>query len=325
MNNIIDDFILIHQTFQTELQKVISFIDEQKKPESKYSQYRELIYTSIISRTYSLWEDYIKTLAYKSYILGKDKISDDDILSALPIHEFPSYALKDSISFDRSNQKLILSLSKEICTFTGKNIDLAILGRLFNRFNINIDMSNFNNPSTATGFSLDTVVTDRTINFQENLNNENRAKNIVKAFIFLRNSLSHSNDIVTFLNLDTLSMIVKYFIDLSDYICEEVIKKTITFFKSEHLTKIGTIRQHLTNLKVIVIDVTNITPFDKSYYLYMFNHEDICVSIFKINGIQVNRNEIEKIETQTDIGINYHPLLKNSPPPSEDKTIYLAA
>ncbi|AYO54621.1 MAE_28990/MAE_18760 family HEPN-like nuclease [Acinetobacter wuhouensis] len=325
MKNIIDDFLLIYQTFHNELQKVISFIDEQKKPDSKYSQYRELIYTSIISRTYSLWEDYIKTLAYKSYVLGKDKISDDEILSAIPVHEFPSYALKDSISFDSTNQKLILSLSKDICTFTGKNIDLTILARLFKRFKINIDLSNFNNPSTAVSFSLDTVVTDKTINFQENLDNENKAKNIVKAFIFLRNSLSHSNDIVTFLNLDSLSMIVNYFVDLSNYICEEVIKKTITFLKTDYLKRIGTISRHLTNLKVIVIDITTITPFDKSYYLYMFNNEDACVSILKINAIQVNKQEIEKIEMQTDIGINYQPLLKNSETPGQHKDIYLAA
>lgn len=325
MNKIIDDFLLIHEGFQNELQKVISFIALQRQPESKYSEYRELIYTSIINRTYSLWEDYVKTLAYKSYLLSKEKITNEEILKAIPIHEFPSYALKDSISFDNVNQKLIISLTKDICTFTGKNIDLPILVSLFKRFKIDINLSNFHNPSTTVSFSLDTVVTDRTINFQEGLNNENRAKNIVKAFVYLRNSLSHSNDIVTFLSLNMLSMIVQYFIELSNYICEEVIKKTITLFKDENLKKIGTVRKHLTDLSVIVIDITTITPFDKSYYLYMFNNEDICISIFKINGIQVNRQDIEKIENQTDIGIRYDSLLKNSPPPSQDKTIYLAA
>ena len=285
MNKIIDDFLLIHEGFQNELQKVISFIALQRQPESKYSEYRELIYTSIINRTYSLWEDYVKTLAYKSYLLSKEKITNEEILKAIPIHEFPSYALKDSISFDHVNQKLIISLTKDICTFTGKNIDLPILVSLFKRFKIDINLSNFHNPSTTVSFSLDTVVTDRTINFQEGLNNENRAKNIVKAFVYLRNSLSHSNDIVTFLSLNMLSMIVQYFIELSNYICEEVIKKTITLFKDENLKKIGTVRKHLTDLSVIVIDITTITPFDKSYYLYMFNNEDICISIFKINGI----------------------------------------
>ncbi len=325
MNKIIDDFLLIHQAFQNELQKVISFIELQRQPESKYSEYRELIYTSIISRTYSLWEDYIKTLAYKSYVLSKDKITDAEILSAIPIHEFPSYALKDSISFDRSNEKINISLTKHICTFTGKNVDLKILVDLFKRFKIHIDLSNFNNESTAVSFSLDTVVTDTTISFQENLTNQEKAKSIVKAFIFLRNNLSHSNDIVAFLNLDSLSGIANYFIDLSNYICEEIIKKTITFFKSVYLKKIGTIRQHLTKLKVIVIDITEITPFDKSYYLYMFNNEESCVSILKINEIQANKQNIEKIEMQTDIGINYQPLLKNSELPSQHKNIYLVA
>lgn len=325
MKNTIDEFLLIHRSFENELKKVLSFIDEQKKSDSKYNQYRELLYTSVISRTYSLWEDYIKTLSYKSYILSKDKIKDDELLNSIPIHEFPSYAFKDSISFDRPNEKINISLTKDICTFTGKNIDLITLVKLFNRFKINIDLSNFNNSSTATMFALDTVVTDKTISFNESLRNEEKAKNIVKAFIFLRNSLSHSNDIITFLNLDSLSLIVEYFIDLSNYICEEVIKKTITLFKTDKLKKIGTIRQYLTNLKVIVIDITTITPFDKSYYLYMFNGDDNCVSIFTINSIQVNRQDIEKIETQIDIGIKYQPLLKNSENPSQNRNIYLVA
>ncbi len=325
MKNTIDEFLLIHSSFKNELKKVISFIEEHKKPDSKYNQYRELLYTSVISRTYSLWEDYIKTLSYKSYILSKDKIHDDELLNSIPIHEFPSYALKDSISFDRSNEKINISLTKDICTFTGKNIDLTILVNLFKRFKINIDLSNFNNPSTATMFALDTVVTDKTISFNENLRNEDKAKNIVRAFIFLRNSLSHSNDIVTFLNLDSLSLIVEYFIDLSNYICEEVIKKTITLFKTDNLKKIGIIRRHLTDLKVIVIDITTITPFDKSYYLYMFNGDDNCVSIFTINSIQVNKQDIEKVDTQIDIGIKYQPLLKNSENPSQNKNIYLVA
>lgn len=325
MKNIIDEFLLIHRSFENELKKVISFIDEHQKPDSKYNQYRELLYTSIISRTYSLWEDYIKTLAYKSYMLSKDKIENDELLSAIPIHEFPSYALKDSISFDPSNEKINISLTKDICTFTGKNIDLPILVKLFKRFKIDINLSNFNNSSTATMFALDTVVTDRTISFNENINNEDKAKNIVKAFIFLRNSLSHSNDIVTFLNLNSLSLIVEYFIDLSNYICEEIIKKTITFLKNDNLKKIGVVRQHLTDLKVIVIDITTITPFDKSYYLYMFNGDDNCVSIFTINSIQVDKKDIERIDTQIDIGIKYQPLLKNSEIPSQDKNIYLVA
>mgnify|MGYP003591971692 CR=1 FL=1 len=279
-----------------EYKKLEIFIKKLQLEENakEYSDYREILYTGIINRCYSLWETFNKSIVFAYYTLIKEKLlSDNTLISKLKLHELPGY-ITEMGQYDSDKNFIYYTLKEEYITYTSKNMDINQLNVIYDRVEIRIIDELDGNKN------IKEFLTQNSIYFTTNL-----LADALKEIIFERNASAHYAVIETFKNLNFL---LKW-TELYKLLLEEIsiiICNKILHYKKLLNDSIGEVKNYLEEKKVLCIDlIDNVSITKESILAVVKNNKliDIVKPIsFQVEGIK------KEIATNNDkVGIGLGP------------------
>lgn len=250
-----------------------------------YSQYKKIIYPSIINRIYVSFEYLIKDLFLMIY--RQLDLNNEIDLTYLKIHELPGYIIEDARIIDK---KLTLELTDKVVSFTSKNLDIETITKLFSR--IKVDPNNIRKSIEAIDFNKYFDVP-----YQSNSTFEGR----LKYFIEHRNAVSHSY-FDEYQELTTINLWIEMLREIYQSIFSVVINKCL---KRERLQCFKIIHVYC-NGKVICFDNIDNLELEVDDSIFIDNQNRIF--FYKVTNIVEDGKRIENTKNHQKIGLEIESL-----------------
>jgi len=274
-----------------------------KEKEAQYREYRDIIYGAIINRGYSLWETYVKDIFYEYFTLKKDEYyKENTLIEKYKISELPGFLFEEAI-FNEKDESIMFKLSKEILSYTSKNMDMNEMSKLFKRLDIEIKNKLDNNEELCEAVSL------FEISFENGLLNDNKTTQGLKRLIQERNFVSHYAHIDEFQDLDILLEWINFYMLLGKTLCKAICLEYIRSLNC-HNNIIGNCNNALTKKNILLIDIESEIKVDKTSLLYVYSN-DVLIDILKPISFQVGDSSVEFVQAGDKAGINVKTIFDN--------------
>lgn len=288
LNSVINDYSDKYSKEILLLKQYLETLHKSDEFDQFYSEYKRIIYPSIINRIYVSFEYLLKDLFIMIYKVLKRENEID--LSYLKLHELPGYIIEEAKIVDN---KLTLELTDKVVSFTSKNLDVETISRLFSRVKVNSNYIRQSIESIDIGKYSDIPYhTDSTI--------EGR----LKYFIEHRNYVSHSY-IDDYQELDTILLWIDMLSEVYQVIFSVVINRclkrdSLDSFKVLHVYHKGEI-VCFDNNDNIEIRVDDSIFFENQNRIYFY----------RIMSIMNDNKEIENTKDFLNIGLEIKPISNN--------------
>lgn len=284
--------------------KLESFISELKTNRMYYNDNREILYTGVINRCYSLWETSNKNIAYAYYNHTKDELlRNRTLISNLRLHELPAYITEQG-QYNSAENFIYYNLKEELITFTSKNMDINQLNALYKRVGIDI-INKLNANIVIKDFLLQDTGAFLTLN-----NSDKDLANALKEIIQERNGIAHYADIDNQKDLDILIEWTKLYKlllqEISIIICYE-----IAVYNKLLDSCIGTVQRYLADKAVLCIDLADNISINKSNLLGILKN-NILVDIVQPISFQVDNVEKDVTNNNDKVGLKFNSCFNKS-------------
>lgn len=167
----------------------IEFLSDFGRGGQFYHDYKSIIYPSIINSIYVSFENDIKQLFLSYYKVLKQQTDFSSTFNVkfLSWNSIPGYILEEFTLLDIESNSLKLDLTDEVMSFTSKNMNLEEIQQLFARIGIN-------SAKIGTSISNGIKLMDEYSEVLSWVEPDKRSspKELLKAFIRMRNATSHS-------------------------------------------------------------------------------------------------------------------------------------
>ncbi|QBJ66773.1 hypothetical protein C3496_10460 [Bacillus anthracis] len=301
----------IYKEYEENLQALKSYIEFNKENESAhYNQFRSIVYGAIINRAYSLWETFSKELFFKYYSLRKkDFIKDKTFISRYKIHELPAYLLEKA-NYDELNETMSLALSKEILVFTGKNVELNELNKLYNKIDIPI------NRYIEKSDYIKSFLEEKELPLESaETKEDNKIARSLKFIIKERNKTAHDASIDEYQDMNILEDWIEFFGKLGFVLYESV----ILYYTNEliHINRvvIGECKTVI-NSKIGCFDIEENVVVECNNLVFVYKGIDLKESLVDIliaESFKVEDEDKDKVESFDKAGIVFKSFLYTEP------------
>lgn len=280
----VDSIIEFRNNYLKELDSLVLYINsfsENKESNQQFTNYKKIIYPSIINNIYVSFEHHIKSLFLFLYRKVEANNEKSINLNNFSFQSFPGFILEKAYM---EKNKMILELNDEVISFTSKNMDVGVICDLFYRVGIEKELL------TSKIETVDSRLYE--VPFEE----QRTIRGKIKFFINHRNQISHS------------------FIE--EYYENEVLLVWIEFFKEIYCvifkSTIGTALETISLNKVRVIKIyqDNIICFDNTENINLTKKSILCYEssqeyyFYEVKTIKSNGEEIEQTSGFKEIGLS---------------------
>lgn len=285
------NFTNLYKETITQFENLENFINHIKNEHEYYSVNREILYTGVINRCYSLWETYNKNAVYYYYLKVKDKlIESNKLIEKLKLHELPGYIVEQG-KFHPKDNYVYYDLKEELITYTSKNMDINQLNTLYDRVGINILENLYSNTD------IKYFLSNQTGDFNKDI----ELKKALKDIIIERNSTAHSASISTYKNLSFIEDWIKLYKllirEITIIICNEIAKNQELFEKT-----IGEYKKYVKHMNVICLDLYDDVYIDRNSLLGIVKNNKM-VDIVKAISFQIDNNNKNEARGNEKVGI----------------------
>lgn len=285
------NFTKLYKETANQFENLENFINHIKNEREYYSRNREILYTGIINRCYSLWETYNKNMVYNYYVKVKDKlIESNELIEKLRLHELPGYIVEQG-KFHPTDNYVYYDLKEELITYTSKNMDINQLNTLYDRVGIEIVENLYSNADVKKFFSKQT----------NNFHTDSRLKKELKDIIAERNRTAHFASIDEYKDLSFIEEWINLYKllirEITIIICNEIVKNEELFRNN-----IGEFKKYIKNSNVICIDLHDNVYINKNSVLGIVKNNKL-VDIVKITNFQIDNDDKDEARGNEKVGI----------------------
>lgn len=295
-----------------DLEKFIIELDVNRE---YYSKNREILYTGIINRGYSLWETFNKNIVFIYYEkIREELIKNGNLVSKLRLHELPAYIVEKGC-YNSENDYVYYDLKEEFITHTAKNMDTSQMTALYDRVGLSIVRELEGKPEIKAFFASES----NTFNISEN--DPNKLNGALKIIINERNSTAHYARIENYMDLSYIKDWIKFYVillqEISKIVCHELSKKNKIIDKN-----VGIFQSFLTVKKVLCIDLSDGICVTKESLIGIIKNNKL-VDIVKPISFNVDGVDKDSISENEKVGISLSSLFGEVTTINKSSKIYI--
>jgi hypothetical protein len=297
------EFVSLNKDFQNNLSILEDYVKFNRDSEQAYyRKFRDIVYGAIINRSYTLWETLVKDLFYEYFQLKKDEyFRSNSIIERYKLHELPSYLFESAV-FNLKEERISFGLSREILSYTSKNMDMNELNKLFRRIDLNIANTLDNNSE------LKEAVKHFEVAFENgSLKEDNRTSMGLKRIIQERNLVSHYAHLDEFQGIDILLEWINFY---------KLLGKILTKYLSlEYVETLNKERQVIGDCKnvlshnILLVDTANGININKNTKIFVYSNNKL-VDIVIPQSFRTEDKEVPNIPENSKAGIKLETIFE---------------